>query len=386
MLALATLRTPTNRITYMLGTICTTAVYLAAIIGFMRQIVYGIFLPSWKRTGIAFAWGLMFAIYGVGMMHSEGVWHRLYPFVLLFFVFCMFAWTSSLDWNTAAARRFAASLIISLIIIWAMMVAATHSASGFVPVNKNILGLFSLIGISACMVGITASKGQSYRFLYVAVIIALVVLLVLSESRATWMAAACMVATYLLYPLILRRALFYTLWCLALIGFVLFCVNINTNKWREETSMENDLAAINQKLAENKSLSTRAKVWIPVVESINEHPLAGLGLGASVNELVGLNLSAHSIYLQIGLQTGYPGMCAFILLLYLIGLAFTRRADDYRFGRLGLAMLIGFALQDAFEASLTENNMSSAACIWTMLGICLYLHYSGRPLGHVKQS
>ena len=59
-------------------------------------------------------------------------------------------------------------------------------------------------------------------------------------------------------------------------------------------------------------MSGRDVLWPVVWKAIAEHPVLGAGPGTVLSDIYTTNLSAHNLYLQIGLQIGYGG---FVFLL-----------------------------------------------------------------------
>ena len=90
--------------------------------------------------------------------------------------------------------------------------------------------------------------------------------------------------------------------------------------------------------------------------------------------------SAHNLFLQVGLQTGIPGMAALALLFasLLFGLAAPQGGADEPMRCFALAALVTVIMHSAFEVFLLQDNMVVAAIAWLLLGLGAGLA-AGRP-------
>lgn len=330
--------------------------------------------PAWRSLGIGFGWLALLAIFTLGMVNGRD-FAALYKFTQLSLVFCLFAAAGTLRWNGNAVRRYALTYSLVLLVLWvAISLKWPEYRRILFPANPNGVGIFSFLGIITCIMGFTATNNWNYRLLFLGLLSVFLGTLILSFSRASWLAGCVFVASYILYARFLRYHFFYALWFAAWIMFIALFIFINVSKAREITALEQAITNINDALVD-KRMSTREEAWTPCVDTITEHPWMGMGLGWT-SQLPGQqDLSAHSNYLQIGVQTGVPGIIAFVLLLYAIGYALTKPSGEIQFGRIGCALLLAMMVHEGFEIVLTDNMLPFGASVWTLLGLCLSLHF-----------
>lgn len=118
---------------------------------------------------------------------------------------------------------------------------------------------------------------------------------------------------------------------------------------------------------ETASLSTLTAEQAPWIPSLRSAPKA--------------SKSAHNLFLQVGLQTGIPGMAALALLFasLLLGLAAPRGGAAEPVRRFALAALVTVIVHSAFEVFLLQDNMVVAAIAWLLLGLGAGLAAAARP-------
>jgi len=114
--------------------------------------------------------------------------------------------------------------------------------------------------------------------------------------------------------------------------------------------------------------SQRERLWIVLIEAIKEQPITGYGSNVLPTDIIGKEVSAHNLYLQIFLQVGLVGLLLFLFMLWQIW-------EILRLGSLNLqvritgAFFIGILVHQAFEVSLTQNHLSIGMIQWTIIGI-----------------
>jgi O-antigen ligase len=119
--------------------------------------------------------------------------------------------------------------------------------------------------------------------------------------------------------------------------------------------------------------SGRQVLWPVVWQAIVEHPLLGMGPGTIVGDVYTTTLSAHNLYLQIGLQLGYVGFGLLLLLFWSlwraarpIGLPTTRNLENLM--TVVVTMVIVHSLFDVF---LLQNALAVGIPVWIVLGLGL---------------
>lgn len=120
-------------------------------------------------------------------------------------------------------------------------------------------------------------------------------------------------------------------------------------------------------------MSGRQVVWPIVWEAIVSHPVVGMGPGVAPTDLYFTNLSAHNLYLQVGLQIGYLGFALVGLLFWSLwraarpmGLPTTRAAENL------LTVIVTLVVvHSLFEVFLTQNALALGVPVWMALGLGL---------------
>lgn len=119
--------------------------------------------------------------------------------------------------------------------------------------------------------------------------------------------------------------------------------------------------------------SGREILWPTVWEAIEANPVLGMGPGAVPGDLYETTLSAHSLYLQIGLQTGIVGFA----LLFLLFLSLWRAArplgrPDTRAAENLMTVIITMVIvHSLFAVFLFQNALAVGVPVWMVLGLGL---------------
>jgi O-antigen ligase len=124
----------------------------------------------------------------------------------------------------------------------------------------------------------------------------------------------------------------------------------------------------------------RGDLWRFAVERIAEHPWVGAGIGKwsmrgafDAHFHNTLRLHAHNVFLNRALETGLPGLAAFVVLLGSIVAGFWRLAcsGDARtaaIGAAGLALVVGVIVKNLTDDFLVRQN---ALLFWSLTGAAL---------------
>ena len=169
-------------------------------------------------------------------------------------------------------------------------------------VNPNALGGATLLFLPLAVVLAVQSRGRAAKIYGIAAA-ALFLVLALSQSRAAWVSAA-IVGSVLMVARYRVRLIWVALPAAILTGWM----------WSRAETLPTILG------------SHRATIWSLAVESIQTHPLGGVGLGAfrlvvieamrqvPIGERFGAP-HAHNVFLQVALDAGVIGLVAYVALL-----------------------------------------------------------------------
>lgn len=120
-------------------------------------------------------------------------------------------------------------------------------------------------------------------------------------------------------------------------------------------------------------MSGRQILWPIVWQAIVAHPVLGMGPGTVLGDIYSTTLSAHNLYLQVGLQIGFVGFAMLVLLFWSlwraarpIGPPATRNAEN-----LMTAVITMVIVHSLFAVFLLQNALVVAVPVWMVLGLGL---------------
>jgi len=209
-------------------------------------------------------------------------------------------------------------------------------------------------------------------------------MLVVTQSRSGWIGAVVgMLAFAVFWGLSSRRRRWHLVtWgmlaCIILVGiFVISRVDL-----MRMTALWGD-AGVQTEVAGTISLMGRVEIWSRALYAIQDFPFTGCGLG-TFREVVWLLYPlfrippdqdiahAHNIFLQVALDTGIPGLIAYLALLGIAGKLCwdtARRSVQLRPLALGLmASLIAFHTYGLADALAPGSK--PGLIFWYILGLC----------------
>lgn len=191
-----------------------------------------------------------------------------------------------------------------------------------------------------------------------------IVLLVVTSSRSSWIAALASVAVYATWPFFTRsRFRYWVLFLLAIAaavgGTATYILSVDA-VWG---------AQLNELLVEwtgRRLFSGRNLFWGDLLNAIQAKPLIGYGAGALAENFTDYGWSSHNLYLQVTLQVGLVGLVALFMFFATIWhLLWAGRGS--RMARLSAAFFIGILLREVFEVSMIQNNLQSGVFAWLIV-------------------
>lgn len=286
-------------------------------------------------------------------------------------VFGFFLWIA-LDVHRSPLLQIAPLIIVGFMAVHIGVLAA----SGFPRLfrsfyaHSNSIGAFALFGAFFIMIGWQRAKTLVGKALYAGGLLASIVLMLASNSRSTWVSVAVIGLTYLGWGLITRRRWIFWLYLTGVfVGIFLFVYGYTVVL--PELPVFADLEELVFEYTGKRLLSGREEIWPTLIEAILAQPLLGYGPGMVASEFAPSHfygLSAHNLYLQVGLQVGLVGLALVLLLLQSIWGIFWRGRTDATV-RLAGAFFIATLTHQMFEVALTQNNLSVGLIQWTIIGI-----------------
>ena len=196
----------------------------------------------------------------------------------------------------------------------------------------------------------------------------------LTLNRMFWLATAVQITLFALFSMRNGRSRYRSASMLA-VGALVGALALVQVLSASESRMA--LAAPGTGVWEFLSSDPRGELWRFATARIAEHPWIGAGLGkwTSSEAFVvqfgdPLLMHAHNTFLNRALETGLPGLAAFVYLLGSIVVAFLRvaRSDDpdtAAVGAAGLALVAGVVVKNLTDDFFVRQN---ALLFWALVG------------------
>lgn len=237
---------------------------------------------------------------------------------------------------------------------------------GIGELSHPILGAY-VIGVGAVWMLLLPPAGRFNQFLWACSLLVCLVFVLMSQSRGAILA---LFLTVVALPVVWRdrRAwlLSGTAVAMAVIGFIVF-----------------------HSLIMGRGSSFRPEIFSAVLTMIEQHPLAGLGLGSDYHVVIadGQRFDhSHNLFTHTAIELGIPGMLIWSA-VWLLVLRESWRARETALGRcmMGIWVFSTFAMQfDA--ASLTGSPRAEWFISWLPVGLATVLVWAKGPREAVVKS
>ena len=306
---------------------------------------------------------ILFALYLPRGDESNDNWVPLIQIVLLA---GFFASTATWTWTRGSLIVFlwiAQLFVLGSLVGWILLEFPVPFFGYYVNPNANGAVFAYLFGLS--MLGVRPRKSLE-SVVWLCGWLGLTLLAIgTTVARASLLAMFAGMAVYVVWPALCRRRLIFMVafWVpLTTIGAVTALEAIVIERAHEHGfgALSNDLTG--------KNLTTRSRVWEPILAAIVERPIWGHGSDIDVTDVVNADLSSHSMYLQVTLQAGFSGLAVLVFLLNRIWTTFWLGRRDPTVRAAGAAM-IGMLLHQGFVVSLTQNHVAVGTIVWLILGV-----------------
>lgn len=277
---------------------------------------------------------------------------------------CVWTWTKA-DLGTLGVAF--SSLIFGLASSWALHGFPFPFMAYFA--NPNSMGGFIAFGLFFVIALFHSAAGPFYRSVIGGVIMLSCVLVISTDSRTSVMSLATAAFAYALWPWLTRSRLLY----LIALPFLFVTIASFVYIYADPHSIFVNYQALVQEYTGKPVTSGRERIWPDIVAAILEKPYLGSGAGIHPSNYIiayaGMyELSAHNLFLQIALQTGFLGLGLFLLLIWTVWLSFWPGRRD-SIVRLCGAFTLAVVVHQTFEVSLTENAVYLGVLQWLIMGI-----------------
>ncbi|WP_180057310.1 O-antigen ligase [Acinetobacter sp. YH12090] len=184
-----------------------------------------------------------------------------------------------------------------------------------------------------------------------------------SDARSSLVAFSVMLLLYFFSKYIIK---FKRILLFSVIAFSLFWISYIVHLY--ETGKGDSYNLLIYELTGKQLYSGREKMWGQFIDSIKDNPMLGYGLGVDYGSIANIEYSTHNLYLAILIQQGIVGLFLFIYLVYYL---YIKSIKNYSNPSRNFIFLIipVILLQQNFELSLTQNNLSIMVIFWFLIGI-----------------
>lgn len=319
--------------------------------------------PFSKELFIGLAY-LAINVLGVLVYGSASYINILFFGMALFF----FVFASYLDWNQRIIGFISffiiGFLLVNIIIILISGISNDH-VRGFFS-NANVFGAYTGFLTYFPLLNIINSTTKKSRIFWISIFTIMIGLVYISGTRSVVLSLFVGLLVYTFFGVISKTRILYNFFFFLVITIILSFITIYPilNKFSFFNTLD---TFITSKLG--KPIYTgREEIWAGLLGIIKDKPFFGHGPGATANMYLDLNLSAHNLFLQTALQSGWVGFGLLFLILFSIWQRF-RIGIINKEVRLTAAFLIAIIVHQTFEISLTQNNIVIGILQWLILAI-----------------
>lgn len=249
-------------------------------------------------------------------------------------------------------------LPILLIFLFVMPGRLNANTIGSYAYFLSFLPLLYLVGY-----GKTLKKS---RILMISVLMALVIFA--TDTRSILLSVGFTLMTFILWKFISARKFLFNLYFLAILAFNYFVIVVYPKiyTWNSYPKL-NELSL---RYTDKPLLTGRNTIWGQLVDLITLKPWLGYGSNVVPEDFLTTSLSAHNLYLQIGLQTGIIGISLLLIFLFFIWRSFWKNRHDSKV-ILASCFFIGVIIHQLFEVTLTQNQFGIGLLQWIIIGFGL---------------
>lgn len=304
------------------------------------------------------AFNVVYIINAESLTNSDDFFMFLNHFIFFMVVYIL----ANVAWDKKQIKMLSSLFYISFPVLFLISFIIADT------LNKNTIGAYSyFLAFFPLLYLLGYSKSLKRTQVFLISIITLI-LVFSSDSRSILMGIAVSLFTFSIWKLLVSyKSLFY-LYFLSIIGFIYWF----TVLWPKAYTWKyfyiiNDWSYT----LTGKSLSTgRERIWERLVNFTKEKLYFGYGSSVVPEDLTGTPLSAHNLYIQIGLQVGLVGILFLILFLFFVWKTLWKNRFDIKV-RLVASYVIGLMIYQLFEVSLTQNQFGLGLLQWMIIGFGL---------------
>lgn len=308
---------------------------------------------------------LLMATFGMGILSNinmRGI-IVLSQLILLLNFFFLF---SKLNYDRDSINVFIISCVLTIyLIIFYGGFALEGFNVGFyksIYQNPNTLGIISLLfsWLSWILYKIYNKKiYMIFSLLYVFIIY-------MSGTRSSLIVVLLVIFNLMIFRFISKNRLRWNLFYISIITTILSITYIYPSLGNYSFFFELNQSVF--RLTGKNFFSGRNFIWQESIYLISQRPFFGYGTGTLLSNISDINISAHNLYIQVAIQNGIIGLSLLLILLWGIWNALYHHKSDSII-RLSACFFIGILVQNMFEVTLTQNNLSFAIIQWFIISV-----------------
>ncbi len=312
--------------------------------------------------------------------------------LLLFFPFIMFSLVYFINLNSKTdtngimivVNQLAYMMVIYIIysITWTKFQVKSLSYLHYIGIPMLFILIFIIPGVlNTNVIGSYAFYLSFFPLLYLVgytknlkksriLLIFVLMLAVISatDTRSVLLSVAFGILTFFLWKFISSRKIFFNLYFFLIMAFNYFVIVVYPKMytWDNFHTLNN----LSLQITGKPLLTGRNTIWSQLVDLITIKPLLGYGSSVVPENFLSTSLSAHNLYLQIGLQTGLTGLILLLLFLFIIWESFWKNRYDPKV-ILVSSFFISILIHQTFEVTLTQNQFGIGLLQWMIIGFGL---------------
>lgn len=192
-----------------------------------------------------------------------------------------------------------------------------------------------------------------------------------TDSRAILTSAFFAFLTFFSWKFITKRKPLFNLYFFLILAFNYFVIVVYPKMYT--WNIYYTLNELSLKYTDKPLLTGRNTIWSQLVDLISMKPRLGYGSSVVPEDFLSTSLSAHNLYLQIGLQTGIVGIFLLLSFFFFIWKTLWKNRNDRKVVLVS-SFFIGIIVHQTFEVTLTQNQFVIGLLQWMIIGFGL--HYS----------
>jgi len=167
--------------------------------------------------------------------------------------------------------------------------------------------------------------------------------------------------------------------CIYMLTFIVLVLTLT----RSNSIFLTELNAISIKYTGRWVTTGRELIWLLILQALDGRAAFGLGGHVTFHSLLDNNWSAHSLFMQVLMQTGYIGMT--LTFGWLLGIwALITGGPHGRLQATGVGLFIVIAGHSVTSAFLLQNFIIVAIPCWMALGLICGLLHNKRRAPHLR--